>query len=55
MIKHIVSWFFSKVVSEKGDIMSEKRRDRKNRVLRMEKASEKMEDICTSTTMQMVK
>lgn len=34
MIKHIVSWLFSKVVSEKGDIMSEKRRDRKNRVLR---------------------
>ena len=34
MIKHIVSWLFSKVVSEKGDIMSEKRRNRKNRVLR---------------------
>lgn len=34
MIKHIVSWLFSKTVSEKGDIMSEKRRERKNRVLR---------------------
>lgn len=34
MIKHIVSWLFSKIVSEKGDIMSEKRRERKNRVLR---------------------
>ena len=38
MIKHIVSWLFSKVVSEKGDIMSEKRRYKKNRILRTGRA-----------------